>query len=255
MEEHLKILVDKVITSFDTKEWIKIFCVFEISRTVANKNKAGMIKTSLFALNKGTEKIMGDKRILLKTKYLQDLIRLQYEELLDHNINRFNNLELKIFPNKTYKINYIWDEDKEYQDKINAAKIFYHWVNELMIHRIFDYEKENNLLKTRYDDDDGDMEFLSSWDKGIFTFQFLNGVLIYEIELYKERQSRILEMPLHQSYQEALWNHYKVTNEELKEWKPWNTLVIKSPNGEIPFGKENDFVIYSLNTIDQTNLS
>lgn len=38
-----------------------------------------------------------------------------------------------------------------------------------MMSMLFEFEKDNNLMPTQYDSD-GDLEYLSSWDNGVFTF-------------------------------------------------------------------------------------
>lgn len=174
-----------------------------------------------------------------------------YKLKLDDLEKRYNVFELEVFSDNQFIEKYHWKDDKEYQDKAKAAKIFYHWINEMMMNRIFDHEKENNLLPTKLTDEDK-LEYLKSWDKGVFTFKIIDQKLKYEIELCKNDSWRTLDIELGIEYTKPIINHYKDTNEVLKkEWQSWNTLVIKSPNNEIAKDSKDDFVIYSFEDYKQ----
>ena len=130
---------------------------------------------------------------------------------------------------------------------LDGAEVFYQWVNEIMMSMLFEYEKDNNLLPTQYDDD-GDLEYLSSWDSGVFTFHITEqNELVYKINLTKDGKERIVEMPLKAFFIEGILNHHKITNTELSDvWQPWNTLILKSLNYDIPYDKREEFVSYIL---------
>lgn len=110
---------------------------------------------------------------------------------------------------------------------------------------IFEFEKDNNLVPTQFDADD-DLEYLSSWDSGLFTFHVNEkNELEYKIVLTKDGKERILEMPLKDYFIEGVLEHYRITNTELSdEWKPWNTMILKSLHNDIPHDKRGEFVSY-----------
>ena len=130
---------------------------------------------------------------------------------------------------------------------LNNAEVFYQWVNERMMSMIFEYEKDNDLVPTEYDSD-GDLEYLSSWDSGVFTFHIdKNNNLVYKVVLTKDGKERTLDLPLRDYFVEGILDHYKVTNNELSDdWKPWNTMILKSLHYDIPYDKREEFVNYIL---------
>ncbi|WP_433831121.1 hypothetical protein [Flavobacterium anhuiense] len=158
---------------------------------------------------------------------------------------KFNRVKIEINNDGAYKHNYWWDNAVEKQDLLDYADVFYQWANDRMMSLIFEYEKENNLIATQYDDD-GDLEYLSSWDSGLFTFHINDkGKLEHKIVLTQDGKERILDMPLKDYFVEGILEHHKSTNNELAdEWKSWNTMELKSLHSDIPHDKREEFVRY-----------
>lgn len=190
-----------------------------------------------------------DKESEISNKPIRSTVRMMaevFEEKMN-SINKFNRVKIEINLDGTYSEKYWWDSGKEKQDLLNYADVFYQWVNERMMSMIFEHEKDNNLVPTRFDDD-GDLEYLSSWDSGVFTFHInKKNELEHKIVLTIDGIDRILEMPLEDYLIEGILQHYQITNSELSDkWKPWNTLIIKSPHNSIPYDKADKFVSYTL---------
>ncbi len=186
---------------------------------------------------------------LVSNKPIRSVVREmaeRYEELKDSN-QRFNRVKIEINIDGTYIEKYWWDIGKEKQDLLDYAEVFYQWANERIMSMIFEFEKDNNLLPTQYDGD-GDLEYLSSWDSGVFTFHINDkNELEYKVILTKDGKERILEMPLKDYFIEGILEHHKITNTQLSdEWKPWNTMVLKSLHYDIPYDKRDEFVSYIL---------
>lgn len=161
--------------------------------------------------------------------------------------DRFNSVLIEINNDGQYSEKYFWDSQQEKQDLLDGAEVFYQWVNERMMSIIFEYEKNNDLLPTQYGSN-GDLEYLESWDSGLFTFQINdNKDLISNIILIKDGKERKLNMQLEKYFVESIINHHQITNNELsEEWSPWNVMILKSPNDDIPFDKRDEFVNYIL---------
>ncbi|MHC0448432.1 hypothetical protein ACWA1F_23720 [Flavobacterium sp. 3-218] len=161
--------------------------------------------------------------------------------------DKFNSVIIEIPPYGKYTEKFFWDSAKEKKDLLDGAEVFYQWVNERMMSMIFEFEKDNNLIPTHLDSD-GDLEYLSSWDRGIFTF-YINekNNLEYKVLLTQDGKERILDLPLKDYFVEGILDHYLVTNNELSdEWKPWNTMILKSLHYDIPYDKKEEFVNYIL---------
>jgi hypothetical protein len=169
----------------------------------------------------------------------------EYFEETIQTEEKFNRFILELNNDKTYSQKHFWDSEREKQDLLESAEVFYQWVNYRMMSMIFEYEKDNDLVPTEYDDD-GDLEYLSSWDSGIFTFHINDKEeLEYKIELTQDGEERILNMPLKDYFVEGILEHYKVTNTELADkWEPWNTMILKSLHYDIPYDKRDEFVRY-----------
>jgi|GEM_PF-1687316 len=170
--------------------------------------------------------------------------------------DKFNSAVIEINPDGAYTEKFFWDSEQEKQDLLDGAEVFYQWVNEIMMSMLFEFEKENNLLPTQYDDD-GDLEYLSSWDIGVFTFHITDqNELEYKIILTKDSKERIVDMPLKAYFIEAILYHHKITNTELSDvWQPWNTMILKSPHNDIPYDKREEFVSYILEqNLDRADL-
>ncbi|MNE50152.1 hypothetical protein D3C80_1447130 [compost metagenome] len=70
---------------------------------------------------------------------------------------------------------------------------------------------------------------------------------MYKVVLTKDGKERTLDFPLKDYFVEGILDHYKVTNNELSdEWKPWNTMILKSLHYDIPYDKREEFVSYIL---------
>lgn len=174
-------------------------------------------------------------------------IRNKFYSNADDFSKRFNKYQIEIYPDGEVTEKEWWDSEKEKKDLLDSADVFYQWVNELMMSMIFEYEKDNNLIPTQYDSD-GDLEYLSSWDSGVFTFHInKNNNLVYKVVLTKDGKERTLDLPLRDYFVEGILDHYKVTNNELSDdWKPWNTMILKSLHYDIPYDKREEFVNYIL---------
>ncbi|UPZ14846.1 hypothetical protein [Flavobacterium humidisoli] len=176
---------------------------------------------------------------------LIESIRNKYNSNVNHLSKKFNKYQIEIYPNGEVREKEWWDLEKEKKDLLDGAEVFYQWVNERMMSMIFEYEKDDNLVPTQYDDD-GDLEYLSSWDRGLFTF-YINEKeeLEYKIALTKDGIERLLDMPLKDYFIKEILDHHKITNEKLvTEWQSWNTMELKSLNYDIPYDKREEFVRY-----------
>ncbi len=158
---------------------------------------------------------------------------------------QFNRVLFRIQNNGLYSSEYRWESDEAKKDLLDYANIFYQWVNGHIMSMIFEYEKDNNLIPLQYDED-GDLEYLSSWDRGEFIFHINdNEELKHCIELVKDGEKRVLDMPLKDYFIQSVLEHHKQTHNELAdEWKPWNTMILKSLHNDIPYDKREEFVTY-----------
>ncbi|PAM95286.1 hypothetical protein B4N84_08410 [Flavobacterium sp. IR1] len=163
--------------------------------------------------------------------------------------DQFNVVTFKIKNDGTYSTSYVWENEKAKKNLLDSAEVFYQWVNDRMMSMIFEYEKDNNLVPTQLDSD-GDLEYLSSWDSGVFTFHINeNNHLEHKVVLKKEGKERFLDLPLKDYFVEGMLDHHEVTNTELsEEWKPWNTMILKSLHYDIPYDKRDEFVTYTFRT-------
>ena len=181
------------------------------------------------------------------------LLRPHLKEIIDRFTKtknteiQFNQVVLFIDKDLNLKTDYLFNKNFNQIQKLNNSKVFYQWLNETMMNRIFEYEKENELL-TPVHDDDGKFDYYeSSYDNGVFSFLVKENQVSYNFELIKNGVSRDLNMPLPNYVNNGILEHHRVTNIELnKEWKPWNKLEIKSPHNDIPYDKWNEYVTYSL---------
>ncbi|MFL1894056.1 hypothetical protein ACJRPK_00035 [Aquimarina sp. 2-A2] len=233
----IKDFIDYVTEKLSNYMWEEAKCVLIFSEGKLNRNIYYLLDKEYLRLD------VKPKEYRFFTNYNRELYLNKLENIND----RFNKLEVIIFPDGTYKEKYWWDDGKEKQDKLNSANVFYQWLNETMMNRIFDYEKEQGLL-TPVLDDDGEFDYYeSSWDKGEFEFKISQNKVIYNITLIKNNIYRISEMPLPDYIENALIEHHQITNQELtEEWKPWNTLLIKSPHNDIPYNDWKTYVTYTL---------
>ncbi|WP_433777730.1 hypothetical protein [Flavobacterium anhuiense] len=197
----------------------------------------------LYKNNENIKETILDGRELFKyERYIYNLFISKIE-----TNDKFNIVIYKIKNDGTHSSVYLWENEKSHQDLLDYAEVFYQWVNERMMSMIFEYEKDNDLVPTEYDSD-GDLEYLSSWDSGVFTFHIdKNNNLVYKVVLTKDDKERTLDLPLRDYFVEGILDHYKVTNNELSDdWKPWNTMILKSLHYDIPYDKREEFVNYIL---------
>lgn len=197
----------------------------------------------LYKNNENIKETILDGRELFKyERYIYNLFISKIE-----TNDKFNIVIYKIKNDGTHSSVYLWENEKSHQDLLDFAEVFYQWVNERMMSMIFEYEKDNDLVPTEYDSD-GDLEYLSSWDSGVFTFHIdKNNNLVYKVVLTKDGKERTLDLPLRDYFVEGILDHYKVTNNELSDdWKPWNTMILKSLHYDIPYDKREEFVNYIL---------
>jgi len=230
---------NEIIEKLKDINWKKFNIVFNI-----NKGSIGYDKIEYIDDN--------DVEILFFIRFgeidaLINSIRNKYNSNIDDPSKKFNKYEIEIYPNGEVTEKEWWDSEKEKKDLLDGAEVFYQWVNELMMSMIFEYEKDNDLVPTQLDSD-GDLEYLSSWDSGVFTFHINEkNNLEYKVVLTKDGKERTLDLPLRDYFVEGILDHYKVTNNELSdEWKPWNTMILKSLHYDIPYDKRDEFVSYIL---------
>ncbi|RZS98984.1 hypothetical protein [Aquimarina brevivitae] len=203
----------------------------------------GSSRPKIIIESEGKEEFFGGFEIF----DLADLVNEKYKSVISDSLKRFNRVEIKLFPDGNQIEKFWWDDKKEIENKLNSANVFYQWINETMMNRIFDYERDNNLLNPVYDED-GDFDYHeSSWDNGVFEFKILSDQINHLITLIKDGNSRILNMPLPEYIEKAILEHHEITNNELKkEWDPWNILIIKSPHNDIPYSDWKQYVTYKL---------
>ncbi|WP_117883430.1 hypothetical protein [Aureibaculum luteum] len=239
-------MIDKFISFLSNNlsdyDWKKAKCVLIFSEQSLNRNIYYLLSEEFIRLD------VKPKEYKFFTNYNREL----YLENLNDKSKRFNKLELIIFPDGHYKENYFWDEKKEIADKLMAAEFFYQWTNDTLMNRIFEYEKDNELLKPNYDENGDLIDYQESWDRGLFLFIINNNIISHKITLYKNSIERDLPMPLPPYFIKGLLEHQLVTNTELtNEWKPWNRLLINSPHNSIPYDKWQEYVEYSLEVIEE----
>ena len=194
--------------------------------------------------------IQGDfkKIIPLRSTVVNPFLRTIFHKYLYEGKKRdFNKVIINITPTD-YSVIYEMDEAKVIKQKYDNAKLFVHWIHDIIPNRIFDYEKEQNLLEY---DEEFDC-YKPSWDYGIFTFKIINNTVITNIELFLNKKQRNLDMQLSQEFIDVFLEHHKITHTILKnEWESWNKIVVKAPRVFIPMGKEKDYITYSLELENQ----
>lgn len=180
---------------------------------------------------------------------------VQYGPILDEIFHDFDTKILKRHFNEVvlrithsdYTVEYLMDEEKIIKEKASNARFFPNYIYEGLRSQIFNFEKENNLLKPVYTDD-GDLDYYEeSWDTGLFTFLIHDKKLKYKIELFKNYVQRVLEIPLQETFKNEIFKHHEITHNLLKDtWQPWNKMIVKAPKNYIPVGEEQNYVEYSL---------
>ncbi|MNK54608.1 hypothetical protein D3C87_735950 [compost metagenome] len=230
---------NEIIEQLKGKNWQKINIIFNIDKGSIRYGKIEYIDENDLT-----------NSFWISFDEIDDLINSifnKYDSNIDNLNTRFNKYQIEIYPDGEVTEKEWWDSEKEKKDLLDSADVFYQWVNERMMSMIFEYEKDNDLVPTEYDSD-GDLEYLSSWDSGVFTFHIdKNNNLVYKVVLTKDGKERTLDFPLKDYFVEGILDHYKVTNNELSdEWKPWNTMILKSLHYDIPYDKREEFVSYIL---------
>ncbi|WP_109299152.1 hypothetical protein [Aquimarina sp. AU474] len=176
---------------------------------------------------------------------ISEIIDEKYNKLINDQVNRFNKVEIEVFSNGKQNEKFWWDEEKEKLDKLNTANVFYQWINDKMIMSIFEYEQKNDMIPT-YIDDDGELQYDNSWDNGVFVFKIKGGKLNTYIKLTKDLKERVLLMPISNEFEKAFLEHFRITNEELKDdWEKWNVLEVKSPHNSIPYDTFDEYISYT----------
>jgi len=234
MNINLDSIVEAIYNYYNEYPYVKLLIQYEFTESGSYKFLVRYLSETITPTNKTSGPI--DDEIEKISEYFEETI---------HTEERFNRFIIEINNDKTYSQDQYWDIKKEQQDLLNTAEVFYQWVNERMMSMIFEYEKDNNLIPTQYDSD-GDLEYLSSWDSGVFTFHINEeNDLEYKVSLTQDGKERILDFPLKDYFIEGILEHYKVTNTELSDvWKPWNTMILKSLHYDIPYDKREEFVSY-----------
>ena len=238
MDINLIPIVEAIYNYYNEHIYLKLIIEFEFTESGSYKLFVKYLLESekVISTNKSPRPI--DDEIEKVSEHFETTINTE---------EKFNRFIIEINNDKTYSQKQYWDVKKEKQDLLNSAEVFYQWVNERMMSMIFEYEKDNDLVPTEYDSD-GDLEYLSSWDSGVFTFHINEkNNLEYKVVLTKDGKERTLDLPLRDYFVEGILDHYKVSNNELSdEWKPWNTMILKSLHYDIPYDKRDEFVSYIL---------
>lgn len=230
--------LDLIKNSFNDLNWKSIKVVFDV-----NDGSIGYETIQYITLD---NKIEDHWIPFNQINEVIDFIRESYDSKKGTN-ERFNKVQVNFTLNEDSSVRYYLDKAEELKDKIETENVFFQWLNDNMMNRIFDYEKENNLLTPNYDEDGDFIDFQSSWDEGVFTFKIVNKEVKYSIELFKNNESRLLSMSLPDYLVNGILEHHYVTNNELTEvWEAWNTLVVKSPHNSIPYDDWKKYVTYSL---------
>jgi hypothetical protein len=233
---------------------VNVFLNYYVEKTDRKKliaiydfNTSGSFKFYLHYVLDNGETVKTKLSIRNIVNELQAVVKIFHDKI--NSNERFNNVEFNIVSKDEFEITYKWNEQKEIKEKKDSANIFFQWTNDTMMNRIFDYEKENDLLTANFDEDGDLIDYQNSWDNGLFEFTINENKVSHKITLSKNEMKRNLPMPLPEYFITGLLEHHLITNKELTdEWKPWNKLVIKSPHNDIPYHKWKDYVEYSLET-------
>lgn len=171
-------------------------------------------------------------------------INSYFDEVRNDQQKRFNKVELYIKRNEDPLIKYAWEDEHYKKDKLDSAKVFPQWINERVMSLIYEQEFPEGPKTT---DEDGDPVYESTWDRGIFTFKVKNGNVDCHILLYRDGNTRNLNLNLPDYFIRAMLEHHEITNVGLlrDDWKSWNKLVIISPHNDLPYSKMDEHVIYS----------
>lgn len=241
------VLVNKILEDFNDNSYKFFKCTYKITRSVSNKYQVGSLSFN-FELYKKDGSIEEDYyKPLWKGNELNGQIKLTYESLIRDEIKRFNKMEVKIFPNGTFKQSFLWDSQEDYDNNLLKEKEFYNFINDFFVKSIFEYEEDNNLLSTIIDDDN-ELQYIDSWDKGFFSiFIEDESNVIIDVCLFSNGVKRVFDTNCLNEFKTNLLEHYfKTHNEFKKDWEPWNMIKIVSHNGKIPKDKVSERVKYYL---------
>lgn len=142
---------------------------------------------------------------------LDDMVSQYYRAVKSDPKKRFNKIELEVLSDNTYKVNYLWEEEQFKKDQLDTAKIFPQWLNDQMISLIYASEFPNGPTDK---DDDGDPVYVSTWDRGIFTFKLEDRRVEPEIILFKNDIARIADLELPNYFIQAYWSIMKLLTRE-----------------------------------------
>ena len=236
MSINLMPIVEAVYNHYSEFPYVKLLIRYEFSPSGSYKFLVRYISESGETVSTEIDSDPIDNELEKISEYFETLIKTE---------EKFNRFIIEINKDKTYSHRLYWDFKKEKQDWLNTAEVFYQWVNQAMMSMIFEYEKDNALLSVQYDED-GDLEYLSSWDSGVFTFHVNDKEeLKHSVLLTKDGKERELAMPLKDYFIHGILEHHKVTNTDLADvWKPWNTMKLKSLHYDITYDKREEFVRY-----------
>lgn len=186
----------------------------------------------------------GNRKKALLPFEVQAKIGAYFHEVKTNPLKRFNSVELSIRKNEEPLIKYAWSDEQYIQDKLESAQVFPQWVNERMMALIYESEFPNGPTEK---DEDGDPLYVSTWDRGVFTFSITNGKVDNDILLYKGENERRMEIHLPGYFTSAMLEHHAITNSGILKdhWKPWNKLVIQSPHNDLPYSAMDNHVFYS----------
>lgn len=238
MNINLVSIVEAIYNYYNEFTYVKLIIQYEFTESGSYKFLVRYVSDSGELIPTEIDSDPIDDEIEKVSEYFETTIKTE---------EKFNRFIIEINNDKTYSQKQYWDVKKEKQDLLNSAEVFYQWVNERMMSMIFEFEKDNNLVPTQFDED-GDLQYLSSWDSGVFNFHINEKNNIEsKIVLIKDEKERILDLPLKDYFVEGILEHYKITNTELSdEWKPWDTMILKSLHYDIPYDKRDEFVSYVL---------
>lgn len=176
---------------------------------------------------------------------IDDVVSRSFQETKNNPGKRFNTFQIEVSSDGNSQINYKWEDEEHRKDQFDSAQVFPQWINERCITYIYENEFPNGPTER---DDDGDHLYVSTWDHGVFTFKIKSKVIESDIVLFKGTTPRKIILDLPDYFEEALLNHYEITNNGILKdnWTPWNKLVIKSPHNTLPYGERDKHVFYSI---------
>jgi hypothetical protein len=201
----------------------------------------GSSRPSIFLYKNNIEK----QFTTMKMFDIDDVVSQYFQETKNNLGKRFNKFQMEVLSDGTSQINYKWEDEEHRKDQSDTAQVFPQWINERLITYI--YEKEFPSGPTEKDDD-GDPLYVSTWDRGVFIFRIKSKVIETDFLLFKGTTPRKIVLDLPNYFEEALLNHYEITNNGILKanWTPWNKLVINSPHNTLSYAEKDKYIFYSL---------